>query len=32
MIDNRLVFVNEAFDDIDRNNGGFLQGSRTSDN
>ena len=32
VINNRLVFVNEAFDDIDRHNGGFLQGSRTSDN
>ena len=28
----RLTFVNEAFDKVDRYNGGFLNGSRTSDN
>ena len=28
----RLYFVNEAFDDVDRYNGGFLCDSRTSDN
>ena len=28
----RLMFVNEAFCKIDRNNGGFLPGCRTSDN
>ena len=32
VINNRLVFLNEAFDEIDRHNGGFLHGSRTSDN
>ena len=32
VINNRLVFVNEAFGEIDRRNGGFLHGSRTSDN
>ena len=31
VINNRLVFLNEAFDEIDRHNGGFLHGSRTSD-
>ena len=31
VIKNRLVFLNEAFDEIDRHNGGFLHGSRTSD-
>ena len=28
----RMMFVNEAFNKIDINNGGFLPGSRTSDN
>ena len=28
----RLAFVNEAFDEIDKYNNGFLNGSRTSDN
>ena len=32
VINNRLVFLNEAFDEIYRHNGGFLHGSRTSDN
>ena len=32
LINNRLVFVNEAFDEIDRHNGGFLHGTRTSEN
>ena len=27
----RLAFVNEAFDEIDKYNNGFLNGSRTSD-
>ena len=29
---NRFDFINEAFDKIDQQNGGFLKGSRTSDN
>ena len=28
----RLVFVNEAFECYDRDNNGFLEGNRTSDN
>ena len=28
----RLAFVNEAYNETDRYNGGFLCGSRTSDN
>ena len=32
LVNNRLVFVNEAFNRIDKDNGGFLKGSRTSDN
>ena len=32
VINYRLVFLNEAFDEINRHNGGFLHGSRTSDN
>ena len=32
VINNRLVFLNEACDEIDRHKGGFLHGSRTSDN
>ena len=31
-VHNRLSFINEAFDKIDKRNGGFLKGSRTSDN
>ena len=32
LVNNRLVFINEAFDRIDHSNGGFLKGCRTSDN
>ena len=32
IVNNRLTFVNEAFGRIDEYNGGFLKGSRTSDN
>ena len=31
-VHNRLTFVNEAFGKIDESNGGFIKGSRTSDN
>ena len=32
LVCNRFEFVNEAFNFIDKNNGGFLQGKRTTDN
>ena len=32
LVSNRLQFINEAFDKVDRNNGGFLKGKRTTDN
>ena len=32
LVSNRFHFVNDAFDKIDKNNGGFLKGKRTTDN
>ena len=32
LVSNRFQFVNEAFDKVDKNNGGFLKGKRTTDN
>ena len=32
LVNNRFEFVNEAFNKVDPNNGGFLKGKRTTDN
>ena len=32
LVSNRFQFINEAFDKVDRHNGGFLRGKRTTDN
>ena len=31
-VNNRMLFISEAFQDTDESNGGFLKGSRTTDN
>ena len=31
-MDNRIIFVNEAFEKVDKYNGGFKKGSQTQDN